>query len=154
MGVFDTLQTSYNLVDQSAREKILPAAKEAGLGVIANRPVANGAFGKPASPYKYADPDWKRAQQLQAPEGAPGDPLELSLRFALSAEVIDTAIVGTSKAEHARRNIELAEKGPLADPVTESFYEQFERLGGDWTQQMESAIDKGAMQDRGSRTAR
>ena len=136
MGVFDTLQTSFNLVDQSAREEILPAAKEAGLGVIAKRPVANGAFGKSASPYKYSDLYWKRAQQLQVPEGAPEDPQELSLRFTLSADVIDTAIVGTTKAEHARRNVELAEMGPLAASVRESFYDQFERLGRDWTQLM------------------
>ncbi len=41
LGVFDTLQVTFNLIDQSALEHVLPAARRAGLGVIAKRPIAN-----------------------------------------------------------------------------------------------------------------
>ena len=134
MGVFDTLQTSFNIVEQKALEAILPAAVEAGMGVIAKRPVANGAVGRAESPYSYADVYWERAQQVQIPEGAPEDPMALSLRFAFSHPAIDTAIVGTVNPEHARQNLAFAAEGPLPDAVLEALHGQFQSLGGEWEQ--------------------
>ncbi len=135
MGVFSTLQTSFNVVDQHARAEVLPEARDAEMGVIAKRPIANGAIGQAASPYGYADAYWERARQLEIPEGAPEDPIELSLRFTLSQDAIDTAIVGTTNPDHARDNLELTAKGPLADAVLDSFYSQFDALGADWNPQ-------------------
>ncbi len=132
MGVFSTLQTSFNLVDQKGRANVLPEAREAGMGVIAKRPIANGAIGRSASPYGYADAYWERAQQLEIPDGAPEDAVELSLRFTLSQDAIDTAIVGTTNPDHARNNLALTGKGPLADSVLEAFYGQFDALGAEW----------------------
>lgn len=132
MGVFSTLQTSFNLVDQKGRADVLPEAHAAQMGVIAKRPIANGAIGQSASPYGYADAYWERAQQIEIPEGAPEDPIELSLRFTLSQDAIDTAIVGTTNPDHARHNLELTTKGPLAEPVLEAFYGQFDALGEEW----------------------
>ena len=86
MGVFSTLQTSYNVVDQDARLQVLPAAREAGMGVIAKRPLANAAFKTEASRYSYADVYWERAKSMEVPEGAPADGVELALRFCLSHE--------------------------------------------------------------------
>ena len=134
MGVFSTLQTSFNLVDQKARAEVLPAAREAGMGGIAKRPMANGAFGQGASPYNYADVYWDRAQQIEIPEGAPEDPFALALRFTLSHDAIDTAIVGTNNPEHMRKNIETVGEGPLDQGILESFYAQFQALGDDWEQ--------------------
>ena len=45
-GVFATLQTSFNLVDQKARLELLDAAKAAAMGVIVKRPIANSAWGR------------------------------------------------------------------------------------------------------------
>ncbi len=135
MGVFDTLQTSLNPVDQQALNAVLPAAQQAGMGVIAKRPVANGAIGRGASPYRYADVYWERAQHLQVPDRAPENPLEFSLRFTLSHQVIDTAIVGTTSAEHARQNIQFATAGSLPDALLEVLYQQFHQLGEDWKPQ-------------------
>lgn len=134
MGVFDTLQTSFNIVEQKALPEILPAAKAAGLGVIAKRPVANNAVGRAESPYSYADVYWDRAQQIEIPEGAPEDPFALALRFTLSHDAIDTAIVGTNNPEHMRKNIETVGEGPLDQGILESFYAQFQALGDDWEQ--------------------
>ena len=135
MGVFSTLQTSFNLVDQKGRADVLPEAKAAEMGVIAKRPIANGAIGQSASPYGYADAYFKRARQLEIPDGAPEDPIELSLRFTLSQDAIDTAIVGTTNPDHARDNLELTAKGPLANAVLDSFYSQFDALGAEWNPQ-------------------
>jgi aryl-alcohol dehydrogenase-like predicted oxidoreductase len=135
MGIFATLQTSYNVVDQGARREILPAAVAAGMGVIAKRPIANGAFGKTASPYGYADAYFDRQKSITIPDGAPNDGIELALRFTLSQDAIDTAIVGTTKLANAHANIESLGKGPLSDSVIDSLYSQFDELGSEWGQQ-------------------
>jgi aryl-alcohol dehydrogenase-like predicted oxidoreductase len=135
LGVFDTLQTSFNVVDQQALEEVLPRAQEAGLGLIAKRPIANGALGKKAPPYEYAKTYWQRSQALRLPAQASFDPLELSLRFTLSHESIDTAIVGTTNPLHLARNVAWAGAGPLPAPVLEDLHAQFRSLGQEWEPQ-------------------
>ena len=44
-GIFATLQTTFNLVDQNARRGLLEAATNAGMGIIIKRPIANGIWG-------------------------------------------------------------------------------------------------------------
>lgn len=135
MGVFDTLQTSFNVVDQQALTAVLPAAQQAGMGIIAKRPIANGAMGKKDSPYAYADTYWQRSKQMQVPEGAPDDGLELSLRFTFSHDAIDTAIVGTTNPTHVEQNVTLAAAGPLPEAVLDHLHDQFRLLGEDWKPQ-------------------
>ena len=135
MGIFVTLQTSFNIVDQRALAEVLPAAVKAGMGIIAKRPIANGAFGRPASPYSYADTYWDRMRQFQVPEGAPEDPIELSLRFTLSHNEIDSAIVGASSTDHVRQNLRHVAAGPLPSAVIDGLHGQFQKVGGNWDQQ-------------------
>ena len=132
MGIFSTLQTSYNLVDQHARFEVIPAAQKAGMGIIAKRPIANGAFNASASPYSYADVYFERSQEMDVPEGAPEDGVDLALRFCLANEAIDSAIVGIRKAENSSKNLETLARGPLAADVIRSLHEQFERVGANW----------------------
>ena len=82
-GRFQTLQTSYNVVEQRARTSgLLQAARAAGMGVIAKRPIANGSFGATESPLVYADTYFGRGRQVLE-QGAlpdrPADRIELSL---------------------------------------------------------------------------
>ena len=63
-GVFDTLQTSYNLVEQHARTRLFPLAQAQGIGVIVKRPIANGAWNAPQSPSTYASEYFERAQVM------------------------------------------------------------------------------------------
>lgn len=132
LEVFDTLQTSFNLVDQKAGTEILPAAREAGLGIIAKRPLANGTFGKTRSPYEYADEYFERTRGIRVPAGGPVDPYELSLRFALSNSMIDICIVGTTCAEHIVDNARSMDKGKLNDETIASLIQQFAELGKEW----------------------
>lgn len=132
MGIFDTLQTSFNLVDQSAAAEVLPAALAAGLGIIAKRPIANAAFGRASSPSDYADEYWRRSRQFRPPAGAPPDSVELALRFVRSFDEIDVAIVGTSKAEHALSNIRISQQGPLDPAAVSDLRRQFRELGAAW----------------------
>jgi aryl-alcohol dehydrogenase-like predicted oxidoreductase len=129
-GAFDVLQTSFNLVDQRALETVISAARDAGMGIIAKRPIANASFRADASPYRYADEYWKRSRTFTIPERAPSDPLELSLRFALSFDQIDVVIVGTRSLSHALANIRWAEKGPLDEEVVRDLRDHFARHGG------------------------
>ena len=63
-GHFDTLQTSFNLVDQRARTRLFPLAKAKEMGIIVKRPIANGAWGAAQSPSGYADQYFQRAQVM------------------------------------------------------------------------------------------
>jgi len=114
-GRFDTLQTSINIADQQAIELTLPLAAERGMGVIAKRPVANAVWKharKPENSYHHVY--WDRIQKLgydflQDPDHA----VETALRFTLSAPGVQTAIVGTTKPEHWRKNVQYATAGAL-----------------------------------------
>ena len=134
MGVFEILQTSFNVVDQSGMDEVIPAARAAEMGIVAKRPIANAAFAKEQSPYGYADEYWSRARSLVVPAGAPPDRLELSLRFTLSMDAIDTAIVGTTRRGHGLGNIEIVEKGPLPAEVVADLRRQFAQHGSGWEQ--------------------
>lgn len=113
---------------------VIPTAFAAGMGIMAKRPIANAAFAKEESPYGYADEYWSRSRSLVAPDGAPADRLELSLRFTFAMDEIHTAIVGTTRLEHGLRNVEIAGNGPLPAEVVADLRRQFAEHGGIWEQ--------------------
>ena len=138
-GLFDTLQTSFNLVDQHARSKgLLDLAGERGMGIIAKRPIANGVWGALASSRPYTDDYFKRARVLAGMgriKEAPGDAILLALGFVLAHPAITTAIVGTSNPDHLLANIRSVESGlSLRPDVLEELYDRFDLVGGDWLQ--------------------
>ena len=49
-GIFDTLQTSFNLVDQKARTTLFDKAEQQGMGVITKRPIGNAVWGAAQRP--------------------------------------------------------------------------------------------------------
>lgn len=134
MGVFATLLTSFNVVDQKGLDEVLPTAEAAGMGIIAKRPIANAAFNRPASPYDYADAYWERAQHFTLPDDAPTDGATLALRFCHSFDYIDTAIVGIDSIDQLAANIRDVAAGPLPPAVLTSLREQFQAIGRDWPQ--------------------
>jgi aryl-alcohol dehydrogenase-like predicted oxidoreductase len=145
-GCFDTLQTSFSLADQSPRRGLLAEAKKRGMGVIAKRPIANGAWGAKRSPSEslrfqkwYADEYFKRCRAMAA-EGPlpsdPGDGVLLALGFVLAHEEVDTAIVGTRDPDHMRANIERLSKLPAPQEAVEELRRRWDRLDDGWTQEM------------------
>jgi aryl-alcohol dehydrogenase-like predicted oxidoreductase len=129
-GRFDTLQTSVNIADQEALDRVLPVARERQVGVIAKRPIANAAWRyteKP--PNAYHVPYWERLRKLDYDflRGDPKQAVATALRFTLSAPGVDTAIVGTTRPGRWRENAELIAAGPLPP-------EQFERIRARWRQ--------------------
>ncbi len=136
-GHFDTLQTSFNLVDQGARNDLLAAAEARGLGIIAKRPIANAVWaasgnGDAPAPYR------RRAREMRdrgPVPGAPDDPILLALGFTLAHDVIDAAIVGTKNPDHVRANVEMVERGlPIAQEAVNELHRRYDALADGWRQ--------------------
>jgi aryl-alcohol dehydrogenase-like predicted oxidoreductase len=136
-GLFDTLQTSFNLVDQKARLGLFAKAKAKGMGIIIKRPIANGAWGAKASPSDYANDYFERSQKMLAlgdlPE-APDDRILLALGFTLAHDEVDVAIVGTKTPKYMQRNVEMLGQLPVSKRVIAELCERFEKVGKDWAQ--------------------
>ena len=135
-GLFDTLQTSLNLVDQQARTRLFPLAKARGMGIIVKRPIANGAWGAEESPSSYAAEYFRRAQIMARMGPIPSGPDNrtlLALGFVFAHPEVDTAIVGTRNSSHMLANIELVEEHlPIATEAVEELRRRFDEVGVDW----------------------
>ncbi|MFC1935637.1 aldo/keto reductase [Chloroflexota bacterium] len=136
--LFDTLQTSFNLVDQHARTKLLPLITNRNVGLIVKRPIANGAWGADRSPSAYANQYFQRAQVMAAKgpiPDAPDDRILLALGFTLSHSAVDTAIVGTRNPAHMLSNIEMVESQlPISMKAVEELHHRFDEVENDWRQ--------------------
>jgi aryl-alcohol dehydrogenase-like predicted oxidoreductase len=133
-GQFDALETSLNIVDQEALDLTLPLARQAGLGVIAKRSVANAVWKNASRPeISYHHVYWDRLQALrydflQEPSG-----LAIALRFTLSAPGVHTVLVGTTKPDHLRANVELAATGLLESSRIEAIRARWKEVARpDW----------------------
>ena len=135
-GIFDTLQTSFNLVDQNARKELLGIAHANEMGIIIKRPLGNGVWGKAGSPYRYADDYFQRAQimkELGPLDGDPQDPILLAMGFLFAHHEISTAIIGTHNPAHLRANVEMLENElPILSEVVEELHRRFDAVGEDW----------------------
>ena len=141
-GLFDTLQTAFNLVDQRARHGLFELAASRGIGMIGKRPIANAMWGKAQSGNSPASLEGNNRERFERSRamaalgpipGAPDDPVALALGFVLAHEDVATAIVGTGNTEHMLANIEAVEKQlPLSDDVVDELHRRFDRLGRDW----------------------
>ena len=118
MGEFDTLQISYNVLQQEPTQ-IIAAARAVDMGIIIKEPLAQVAFEKPR-PEGEAQ-RWELAQKRLAP-GVIGDltRVEASLRWLLGDTDVHTAIVGTTNIQHLQDNIDSVGRGPLPNDTTQA----------------------------------
>ena len=138
-GHFDTLQTSFSLVDQRARTwETLQKADENGMGVIIKRPIGNAVWRASQSTSGYADEYFRRAQELAAMGDLPDEPedrIETSLGFTFSHPQVDTAILGTQNRDHMLANVRMVESGlNVPESVVAELQARFDRAGADWEQ--------------------
>jgi aryl-alcohol dehydrogenase-like predicted oxidoreductase len=141
-GLFDTLQSSFNLVDQRARYGLFDLARSKGIGIIGKRPIGNATWGKASATDGDAGLSGTNGERLKRAramlemgpiDGAPQDPIGLALGFVLAHEDIHTAIVGTRSSEHMVSNIAAMETVvPLAKGVVEELRRRFDLVGKDW----------------------
>jgi aryl-alcohol dehydrogenase-like predicted oxidoreductase len=113
-GRFGGVQCSVNLFDQNSLEYVLPAAHHRGVGVIAKRPLGNAVWQHHEWPRGEDALYWERMQAMQL-DIHPLDWLEIAVRFSAYAPGVASAIVGTGRADHLLRNVELVDKGPLPE---------------------------------------
>ena len=141
-GLFDALQTSFNLVDQCARHLLFELAEANGVGIIAKRPIANAVWGKAVSGTGTEIVAGTTKERLRRAKAildmgpiadAPEDPIAMALGFVLGNDEVATAIVGTGNPEHMLENIKVAETQlPIPESVVAELQRRFCELGQDW----------------------
>lgn len=101
----DFVQLTYNPVDREAEDRLLPLAREKGIGVIVNRPFRQGALTERLASDPL--PDW--ASEVGAESWA-----QLILKFILAHPAVTVAIPATTRVDHVRENLAAAAH-PLPD---------------------------------------
>ncbi|MCU1289415.1 MAG: aldo/keto reductase [Acidobacteria bacterium] len=133
LDVFDSLQTSVNIFDQTPIEGNIARAAEKGLGVIAKRPIANAVWRFEELPENtYYHEYWNRMKKLKfeftgksVEEGT-----ATALRFTLTIPGVDTAIVGTTRPTRWQENAAYALEGNLSG-------EEYEAIRNRWRETAE-----------------
>jgi len=134
-GKFGSIQTSVNITDQRGIDWSLPKAKEKRMGVIAKRPIANAPwrfFERPVG--NYCEEYWLRWKKMSGSSRMDLDIdwHELFIRFAAFAEGVDACIVGTSKPEHLKLNVDFVKKGKLPDEIYKKIRQTFKANDDNW----------------------
>jgi diketogulonate reductase-like aldo/keto reductase len=101
----DFVQLTYNLLDREAEARLLPLARERGMGVIVNRPFRQGALIRKVE--RHPLPAW--AGEIGCATWA-----QFLLKFIISHPAVTCAIPATTRIEHARENMGAAHE-PLPD---------------------------------------
>lgn len=135
-GQFDVIQTSVNICDQRVLDEDLPAAQQAGIGVIAKRPAANVFWRFEERPSgEYCAPYWDRARAMHL-DPEPFGWLEMALRFAAYCDGVHSIIAGTANLEHLKENVKILGEGRLPEGKILEIREVFRRCDMDWTGQI------------------
>jgi aryl-alcohol dehydrogenase-like predicted oxidoreductase len=138
MDVFDSLQTSVSIADQTPIDGNIKLAAEKGLGVIAKRPIANAVWRHKEKPTdSYHHEYWDRIQKLKFDflNKSLEEATATALRFTLSIEGVDTMIVGTTKPGRWSENAKFVAEGKLSSEEFEEIRNRWHEVGGeDWTQ--------------------
>ena len=92
----DFVQITYNVLDRDVEARILPLARERGMGVIVNRPFREGALIK--SLQRYPLPAW--AAEIDCASWA-----QFILKFIVSHPAVTCAIPATTSVAHVRENV-------------------------------------------------
>jgi diketogulonate reductase-like aldo/keto reductase len=101
----DFIQVTYNVLDREVEDRILPLARERGIGVIVNRPFREGELIRRMA--RHPLPAW-------AAEIACANWAQVLLKFIVSHPAVTCAIPATTRADHVRENMGAAH-GRLPD---------------------------------------
>lgn len=144
-GLFETLQTSFSLVDQDARTNLFPGVVKQGMGLIIKRPIGNAVWGRATDPNpyyhmpsSYTEEYFRRAGVMAksgAVQDAPDSAIELAMGFTLGRSEVSTAIVGTLNPSHLASNIEMTSDGfAISEAAIADLERRYDEVGGDWEQ--------------------
>ena len=101
----DFVQLTYNIDDREVEHRLLPLARDRGIGVIVNRPFQRGALTSRLEGVPL--PDY--AAELGARSWA-----QILLKFILSHPAVTVAIPATTRVAHVREN-KAAARGLMPD---------------------------------------
>ncbi len=101
----DFIQVSYNIINRTVEERILPLAQERGIAVIINRPFQQGALIRRMQQHRL--PNW-------AAEAGAKNWAQFLLKFIVSHPAVTCAIPATSRVDHVIENMGAA-TGDLPD---------------------------------------
>lgn len=143
-------ETVYNAITRGADEEILPLAREYGIGIAAYNPLAGGLLtGKHSKDHiadqsrfslekgykmRYCkDGNFDAVEYLKEVAAEAGiSVLELAIRWIVSRREITSPIIGVSKLEQVRQNIELLNKGALDPEVLGKCDVAWKMISGDY----------------------
>ncbi|MYE89355.1 aldo/keto reductase [Candidatus Poribacteria bacterium] len=127
IGEYDTLQLTYNVLQQGPAE-VMAAAREKDMGIIIKGPIANAIY-EQSHPNENNAKTWYNARNILAPEVI-GDMsrVEASLRWLLCDPEVHTAIVGTTSINHFNDNLAGTERGRLPDEMLSEISRRYEAL--------------------------
>jgi aryl-alcohol dehydrogenase-like predicted oxidoreductase len=131
MDVFDALQTSVNIADQTPIDGNIKLAAEKDLGIIAKRPIANAAWRDSTKPENtYLHEYWERLQKLKFDflDKSLEESIAQALRFTMSVPGIDTMIVGTTKPNRWQSNARLVAEGNLSSEEFEAIRQRWQEV--------------------------
>jgi len=126
--VFDSLQTSVSIADQTPIDTNIKLAAEKNIGVIAKRPIANAVWRHDSKPGEsYHHEYWDRIQKLKFDFLNKGleEATATALRFTLSIPGVNTMIVGTTKPNRWQENAKYVSEGELSN-------EEFQAIRNRW----------------------
>ncbi len=131
MDVFDSLQTSVSIADQTPIDTNIKLAAEKNIGVIAKRPIANAIWrhdSKPAESYHHEY--WDRIQKLKFDflSKTTEEATATALRFTLSIPGVDTLIVGTTRPNRWQENAKYVAEGELSNEEYEAIRQRWQEV--------------------------
>ena len=114
------LQAAYNLLDRSLEAEILPACRQAGMGVIFRSVFLKGVLSDRylRLPPNLASLGEVAAQAAQIARTAGITLPELALRFAGYSPWAQVALFGTASIQELKTNLAAFEAGPLPESVS------------------------------------
>lgn len=118
-GAFQTVQVAVSILDQRMRERVLPDAFAAGLGVIARSVFLKGVLTLHRE-FLPKSLDVLRARADAVDEYVVRQRLtlmEAAVRFVLSVPEVCTLLVGTTRTEHIDEAVAFVERGVLPAPI-------------------------------------
>ena len=131
MDVFDSLQTSVSIADQTPIDTNIKLAAEKNIGVIAKRPIANAVWRHDSKPSEsYHHEYWDRIQKLKFDflKKTLEEATATALRFTLSIPGVDTLIVGTTKPNRWQENAKYVAEGNLSSEEYEAIRERWNEV--------------------------
>lgn len=130
-GLVDSVQTIYNVFDQSPEKNLFPLAQRMNVGVLARVPLDEGSLTGTINQNTQFEPEDFRSFYFRGDhkkqvvehvsalkkdlDGVEGSLPEIALRFCLSHPAVSSVIPGMRKIQNVEMNMALSGKGALDD---------------------------------------